>query len=519
MHVYFSHSYRDVAINSYFLQHFVDEDIPLRADQKTDVWCVAKLERYLSETTGFVSIVSCRPTDADVGGFSSYIGHELNLARRARVPRLLFVDQQVLSRHPLDFPEDAVPFHPGALDDERERHGDAIRSFTKALETAHRASPVWSSNEATLVVAEGATLRDAGLDVAEVLKRAGYGVTLLFGNRPGRGLEDIRLLETLWRAQLCVFIMGQRLSDAHIALAMAHAHCIPSIRMEYDGRSADTSPSLAGVIRWANPDDMLLEFSRQLTSYQKGLVEPVEIANSSTPTDAARSIGTMNWAHRPENVWDVDDGAALARHVHPDHMFVRDEVDRVRAQVGSALGRVASREGAMEVCALLYEGMLRHRFGYELEQPGGAPGTQLIRTPRHIVAHRTATCIDVACLFASMLEAAGQNPLLVVLEGPEFAHALAGYRVPGEPSWEHRGVSDLRGAVARRDAVLFEATGAVEADEPVGDEAPAERRGKLIASFEDAKRAAERMLMRGDVHLRHFVDIRQQREGDQQGDR
>ena len=47
MQVYFSHSYRDFAINSYFLEHFVEEEIPLQADQKTDVWSVAKLERYM----------------------------------------------------------------------------------------------------------------------------------------------------------------------------------------------------------------------------------------------------------------------------------------------------------------------------------------------------------------------------------------------------------------------------------------------------------------------------------------
>ena len=32
------HSCRDFAINSYFLEHFVQEEIQLYADQKTDVW-------------------------------------------------------------------------------------------------------------------------------------------------------------------------------------------------------------------------------------------------------------------------------------------------------------------------------------------------------------------------------------------------------------------------------------------------------------------------------------------------
>ena len=88
MNVYFSHSYRDVGVNGYFIERLANEDISLRADQKTDVWCVAKLERYLAETTGFISVITRRPTDKDPSGYSPYIGREFNLARRARVPRL-----------------------------------------------------------------------------------------------------------------------------------------------------------------------------------------------------------------------------------------------------------------------------------------------------------------------------------------------------------------------------------------------------------------------------------------------
>jgi hypothetical protein len=87
--VYFSHSYRDRAINAPFLEQFVDEEIPLVADQKSDVWCVAKLERYMRETAGFVSIIPRRGSETDPGSYSPYIGYELNLARRARVPRQL----------------------------------------------------------------------------------------------------------------------------------------------------------------------------------------------------------------------------------------------------------------------------------------------------------------------------------------------------------------------------------------------------------------------------------------------
>ncbi len=60
MEAYFSHSYRDVPINTYFSELFTKAGITLRADQKTDVWCVAKLERYLFEMDGFVSIIPRR---------------------------------------------------------------------------------------------------------------------------------------------------------------------------------------------------------------------------------------------------------------------------------------------------------------------------------------------------------------------------------------------------------------------------------------------------------------------------
>jgi len=34
-------------------------------------------------------------------------------------------------------------------------------------------------------------------------------------------------------------MLGERLSDAHLALAIAHADCIPSIRLQYSKATAD----------------------------------------------------------------------------------------------------------------------------------------------------------------------------------------------------------------------------------------------------------------------------------------
>jgi hypothetical protein len=511
MQVYFSHSYRDVTVNAHFLDHFIDEEISLSADQKTDIWCVAKLERYLSEMNGFVSVIPPRPTEQDSSAYSLYIGQELNLARRARVPRLLFVDEQILKRHRLDFPEDVVSYKYNRLDEDIFKHRDAIRNFREALETTYRMPRAARTQYATLISGDTRALRRAAQDLAEILRREDYAVTLLFGNRPGRGLDDIRLLETLWRSELCVFLLGERLSDTHIALAMAHAYCIPSLRLQYDKTAPDCNPSLSGIIRWHSLEDMLVEFSRQLTSYKMGLVQPVEIARSSSATDAARSMGTMRWSVRKDNLWDTNDGLALAQHVFPIHTFVQDEVNRVRAQLKRSLARERGREASMQICRLLYDGIQRHRLGYEVEPQTGEPGIQAIRTPLQIETHRTATCIDLACLFASMLEAAVQNPIIVVLEGQHFAHALVGYRALDEPNWSSPNLGDLRRAVELGDAVLVEATGMIEADSPVGEETQQERRDKLL-DFMDAKDAAKRMLFKSEIHLRHLVDIRSLRQ-------
>lgn len=507
MQVYFSHSYRDVAINSSFLELFLDEELPLIADQKTEIWCVAKLERYMAEMTGFVSIIPWRPTDADPNGYSPYIGHELTLARRARVPRLLFVDAQVLRGHRPDFPEDAVPFRPDALDADRDQRGGAIREFRKLIETAHRPARPSRSGEAVLVVGTGSALRGVAREAAEVIRREGYVVTVLAEAGLARGLEGVDLLETLWRAELCVFLLGDRLSNSHLALAMAHAHTIPSVRLRYDPRVPECGPSVTGVVRWRTTDEMLAELGRQLAGYKQGMVRPVDLAQSSNPADAARAVGTMQWQRREENRWDLRDGPALVRHVHPEFTFVRDEVNRAGHQAEKALGLLGGREGGIEVCTLLYDGIKRHRFAYATEQEAGQVGVQSIRTPRQIVAHGTATCIDAACLFGSLLEAAGQNPVVAVLEGRGSAHALAGYRVRGEPPCDVRGLGDLLGAVARRDVVLFEATGAVESDRPVGAETAGERPDKVLA-FMDSVAAAERFVKREEVRLAHYVDVR-----------
>ncbi|MVN79316.1 hypothetical protein GO988_23535 [Hymenobacter sp. HMF4947] len=507
MQVYFSHSYRDAPLNSYFIEQLVQEEIPLSADQKTDIWCVAKLERYLGEMTGLISIIPRRPTDIDAYAYSPYIGQELNLARRARLPRLLFVDNLVLDRHRLDFPADAVPFLGDELNkSDSVQHRTAIRNFRLELETTYRRVSNASSKRATVVYSQGKDFRRVAQDLAEVLKREGFGITLLSNDWSGRGLDDIRLLETLLESDLCVFMLGEKLSETHIALAMAHAHCVPSLRLFYSSTPIKCAPMVSGAIPWHSPDELLHEVGRQISSYKMGLVQPVALAREGGALSAALSVGTMVGWERKENLWNLQDGPALVDHVHVRHTFIVDEASRARKEFQRSVALDRGREASMEICRLLYNGIKRHRYGYEVEMQSGTPGFQAIRTPSQIATHGTATCIDLACLFAALLEAALQESLVVVLEGSNFSHALVGYRGREEPHWDAPSLGDLRRAISLGDAVFFEATGCVEATSPVGAETELERQEKLL-SFDDAKIAATRLIFNDKVTLRHLVDV------------
>ena len=63
------------------------------------------------------------------------------------------------------------------------------------------------------------------------------------------------------------------------------------------------------------------------------------------------------------------------------------------------------------------------------------------------------------------------------------------------------------GCLALGDLVLFEATGCVMVDATVDKELAVGRRDKLL-DFMDAIAAADRMMVRSDIRLKHFVDVR-----------
>jgi hypothetical protein len=506
MQSYFSHSYRDVPTNAYFSALFDDAGIELRADQKTEVWCVAKLERYMFDMGGFVSIIPRRVAPDGSVGYSPYISFELMLARRARIPRIVFVDDQVLDLHRSVFPASAIPFFHQKPETESGAHVDAISEFRKKLASDRtRSSREYEQRTTTVITSHEPQLRDAASQIAAILRRDQYRTKVVHADALDRVFDNIDTFEQLLASEFCVFVLDRALSSPDLLLAMAHAHCIPSVRLRHDPSTESSDPELSGAVRWRGTSDLVPAFEKLFQNYQS-VFSVASGANSiqelSTPKDVVRSLSE----------WNPQDGPGLVLHVLPDDNYVSDRVEGVRRQLtNTEPGRLHSDA----VCNSIYDRVRRERFYYTFEPVLSNPSVQRIRKPKEIAALECGTCIDSACLFASMLEAAHEWPVLIVFETPSGNHALAGYvtldAVLGEPPML---LGTLRGTISRGEVIVFETTGAFQAISRavVAAETPQERQeGGKTLDFRTAIVAGRRLVFQEDVRLRYFVDVREAR--------
>jgi hypothetical protein len=500
MRVYFSHSYRDSRINAYFDRELREQDFQLMADQKSSAWCVAKVERYLSEQAGFVSVIPRRMSEDQPLSFSPYIGSEIMLARRSGLPRLLFVDDEILSRYRARFPVDSIPFVLDAPESDSVRHQEAIREFKRQLgekPLLRRWRP--TSRKVTVVAAAQKVVSLAAHAVMQTLVENAYQPTLLRGRQIADMFDEVGLFEQVIGSELCVFLLDSHLSNANVILGMAHAHSIPSIRTQYDPKSTSCEPVLSGLITWSNITDLMTAFKQQIEGFRKGFVEVVDL----------HAIATTQWNPTPTQLWDPHAPHEIIDHLYPSHYFVQEEVARIRRILGGGLIPSDSRKDAYEICNLLYNELKRFHFAYEREPQTLTGGRQAIRSASEIRRDNAATCIDLACLFGSLLKAANREPIIILLSGRKWAHAVVGYRAPAGYLWDRQPeINDLRAALNVEDMILFEPTGAVESDSPVGAETEEERRaGGNMLDFETAVRAARRMIEEAGAELLYFLSI------------
>src|SRR5262249_4073064 len=264
--------------------------------------------------------------------------------------------------------------------------------------------------------------------------------------------DNSLLLENLLTSELCVFLLDTKLTNADVALAMAHAQFVPSIRLQLDPSSTDVQTLLSGQVSWSKTGDLVKTFQEQLDGFREGYVDVINLAK----------IATTAWKPESTNLWDPFDGKSLQNHLSTSDPFVRDEIEIVGKIMGGFISQTTSSQ-VWNVVRGFYDELKRRHFYYERELKM-VGNRQAIRTPTDISKAGSATCIDTTCLFASLLKGAGQNPVIALVEIPDpgkiRAHSLVGYvppsgfSLPAQPRLE-----DLRSAVDHQDVILLESTG------------------------------------------------------------
>jgi hypothetical protein len=119
----------------------------------------------------------------------------------------------------------------------------------------------------------------------------------------------------------------------------------------------------------------------------------------------------------------------LAAFVRPTDPSIVDVILREAADKLSKAGRNPAIDGyragkkarAWELAEAIWAALVGHSIGYVLPPKSFERRGQMVRAPADLLSHRVGTCLDLALLYASCLEQAGLNPIVVLIEGHAFA--------------------------------------------------------------------------------------------------
>jgi hypothetical protein len=153
-----------------------------------------------------------------------------------------------------------------------------------------------------------------------------------------------------------------------------------------------------------------------------------ECHDTHSVTCLART-SSFNSVHRPGSGEPVDltdyYGAWVTPHAEPVQQLLRRAADHCG---GAVAGYQVDADSVERQVAALYQALKEAGITYvnSLIDYGAAPGmrTQRTRLPREALGVRSANCIDGTVLFASLLEAATLNAVLVFVPG----HAFVGWQ-------------------------------------------------------------------------------------------
>jgi very-short-patch-repair endonuclease len=129
------------------------------------------------------------------------------------------------------------------------------------------------------------------------------------------------------------------------------------------------------------------------------------------------------------NEWPGPDPnpALLAAFVAPNHPALPPVLQDIAARLQQATGRSAldgyqSRDPgrALAIAAAVHDAVALRGITYVQPPPSFERQGQKVRTPEQVLGERLGTCLDLAVLYAALLEHAGLHPFLVLVRGHAF---------------------------------------------------------------------------------------------------
>ena len=116
--------------------------------------------------------------------------------------------------------------------------------------------------------------------------------------------------------------------------------------------------------------------------------------------------------------------AAFVRPTDPSVDVILREASGKLAAAGRSDAMDGYRQGtkkrAWEITDAIWAALVSHAIAYVLPPKSFERSGQQVRSPSDILSRKVGTCLDLTLLYASCLEQAGLNPVLVLSEGHAF---------------------------------------------------------------------------------------------------
>lgn len=123
----------------------------------------------------------------------------------------------------------------------------------------------------------------------------------------------------------------------------------------------------------------------------------------------------------------------------------------------------------LKECAAIYYALLKEQISYSMPKPSFEITGQKVRLPGEIEKTKFATCLDSSLLFSALLELAGLNPLVILIDG----HAYLGLWLSDEnyPSVLIDDKAYIENKVKANELILIESTFVTNKAKPSFEEA------------------------------------------------